>query len=40
LVRFGAVLADAGHGMSAEFRHRLDERGLTWAVGIPRTQKG
>jgi SRSO17 transposase len=38
-VRFGAVLADAGYGTSADFRHGLDERGLTWAVGIPRTQK-
>jgi SRSO17 transposase len=38
-VRFGTVLADAGYGMSAEFRRGLDERGLTWAVGIPRTQK-
>src|ERR671913_508183 len=37
--RFGVVLADAGYGMSAEFRRGLDERGLTWAVGIPRTQK-
>jgi SRSO17 transposase len=38
-VRFGVVLADAGYGMSAEFRHGLDERRLPWAVGIPRTQK-
>ena len=38
-VRFGAVLADAGYGASAAFRHGLSERGLTWAVGIPRTQK-
>jgi SRSO17 transposase len=38
-VRFGIVLADAGYGMSAEFRHGLDERRLPWAVGIPRTQK-
>lgn len=29
--RFGCVLADAGYGLSA--------RGLTWSVGIPRTQK-
>jgi SRSO17 transposase len=37
--RFGLVLADAGYGTSAEFRRGLDERGLTWAVGIPRSQK-
>ncbi len=38
-VRFGTVLADAGYGASAAFRHGLDERGLAWAVGIPRNQK-
>jgi len=38
-VRFGLVLADAGYGASAVFRHGLDERGLRWAVGIPRNQK-
>jgi SRSO17 transposase len=38
-VRFGTVLADAGYGASAEFRHGLDGRGLRWAVGIPRNQK-
>ena len=38
-VRFGTVLADAGYGAGAAFRHGLDERGLTWAVGIPRHQK-
>src|ERR687885_166610 len=38
-VRFGLVLADAGYGASAAFRAGLSERGLTWAVGIPRTQK-
>lgn len=38
-VRFGCVLADAGYGMSAPFRHALSERGLQWAVGIPRHQK-
>src|SRR5215217_3701934 len=37
-VRFGLVLADAGYGASAAFRHGLDARGLRWAVGIPRTQ--
>ena len=37
-VRFGLVLADAGYGASAAFRHGLDERGLRWAVGIPRNQ--
>src|SRR5215216_7977622 len=39
VVRFGTVLADAGYGASAAFRHGLDARGLRWAVGIPRTQK-
>jgi SRSO17 transposase len=38
-VRFGTVLADAGYGASAAFRHGLDTRGLRWAVGIPRNQK-
>src|ERR687893_619826 len=38
-VRFGAVLGDAGYGASAAFRRGLDERGLVWAVGIPRNQK-
>ena len=38
-VRFGCVLADAGYGISAVFRHALSERGLAWAVGIPRIQK-
>ena len=38
-VRFGLALADAGYGASAAFRHGLDERGLAWAVGIPRNQK-
>ena len=38
-VRFGTVLADAGYGMSAAFRHGLDARGLLWAVGIPKNQK-
>ena len=38
-VRFGAVLADAGYGMSAEFRQALSARSLAWAVGIPRHQK-
>jgi SRSO17 transposase len=38
-VRFGLTLADAGYGASAAFRHGLSERGLTWAVGIPRNQK-
>lgn len=36
---FGAVLADAGYGLSAPFRQGLSARGLTWAVGIPRHQK-
>ena len=38
-VRFGCVLADAGYGLSAPFRHALTERGLSWAVGIPWCQK-
>lgn len=38
-VEFGMVLADAGYGMSAEFRHALSERDLTWAVGISRIQR-
>jgi len=38
-LRFGCVLADAGYGISAAFRQALSGRGLTWAVGIPRTQK-
>jgi SRSO17 transposase len=33
------VLADAGYGASAAFRQGLSERGLAWAVGIPRNQK-
>ena len=33
-LRFGTVLADAGYGGSAAFRHGLDERGLRCAVGI------
>ena len=33
------MLADAGYGASAAFRQGLSERGLTWAVGIPRNQK-
>src|SRR5918995_287865 len=38
-VRFGTVLADAGYGTSAAFRHGLDARGLQWAVGIAKNQK-
>ena len=37
-VRFGRVVADAGYGASAAFRQGLSERGLTWAVGVPKTQ--
>jgi SRSO17 transposase len=37
--RFGCVLADAGYGASAAFRHGLDARGLLWALGIPKNQK-
>jgi len=36
---FGMVLADAGYGMSAEFRRALSDCGLTWAVGISRIQR-
>jgi SRSO17 transposase len=38
-VTWGCVLADAGYGVSATFRQALSTRGLTWAVGIPRSQK-
>jgi SRSO17 transposase len=37
-VRFGCVLADAGYGSSAPFRHALSKRGLLWAVGMSRRQ--
>jgi SRSO17 transposase len=36
--RFGRVVADAGYGTGAAFRKGLSERGLTWAVGIPKVQ--
>jgi SRSO17 transposase len=38
-VRFGCVLADAGYGISAAFRQGMSARGLSWAVGVPRTVK-
>ena len=38
-VEFGWVLADAGYGMGADFRRALSQRGLSWAVGILKTQK-
>jgi SRSO17 transposase len=38
-VRFGCVLAEAGYGSGAPFRQGLSARGLSWAVGIPRTLK-
>ena len=38
-VSFGAVLADAGYGISAPFRQALSALGLLWAVGIVRIQK-
>jgi SRSO17 transposase len=38
-VQFGCVVADAGYGMSADFRRALTARDLLWAVGIPRIQK-
>jgi SRSO17 transposase len=37
-LHFSCVLADAGYGSSPVFRQGLDERGLTWAVGIACTQ--
>jgi SRSO17 transposase len=36
--RFGRVVADAGYGVSAAFRQGLSDRGLVWAVGVPRVQ--
>jgi SRSO17 transposase len=36
-VTFGCVLADAGYGVRVSFRQALSARGLTWAVGIPRS---
>src|SRR5215212_6486009 len=38
-VSFGAVVVDAGYGISASFRQGLSALGLRWAVGIPRIQK-
>jgi SRSO17 transposase len=38
-VSFGAVLADAGYGISAPFRQALSALGLRWAVGTVRIQK-
>ncbi|MCW2242371.1 IS701 family transposase [Azospirillum canadense] len=37
-VRFGCVVADAGYGHGAPFRHALSQRGLAWAVGVTSTQ--
>src|ERR671921_2614319 len=37
-VSFGAVVSDAGYGISAPFRQGLSALGLLWAVGIPRIQ--
>ena len=37
-LHFRCVLADAGFGSSPNFRQGLDERGLSWAVGIACTQ--
>jgi len=36
--QFDDVLADAGYGCCAEFRHGLDQRKLTWVVGTLGTQ--
>ena len=33
------MLADAGYGNGSAFRQGLSARGLTWAVGVPRTLK-
>ena len=38
-VSFGAVVSDAGYGISASFRQGLSALGLLWAVGVPRIQK-
>jgi SRSO17 transposase len=38
-VRFGAVLVDAGYGISGLFRQALSALGLLWAVGTVRIQK-
>ena len=38
-VSFGAVLADAGYGISAPFRQALSALGLLWAVGIPASRR-
>jgi SRSO17 transposase len=38
-VRFGAVVADAGYGISPSFRQALSALAQLWAVGIPRIQK-
>ena len=38
-VSFGAVLADAGYGISGRFRQALSALGLLWAVGSMRIQK-
>ena len=38
-IRFGAVLADAGYGLSAAFRQELSGRGLSCAVGIPKLRR-
>src|ERR671912_171975 len=38
-VSFGAVLADAGYGISAPFRQGLSALGIKWAVGTVRIQK-
>src|SRR5918997_3215758 len=38
-VSFGAVVADAGYGISAPFRQALTALGLLWAVGTVRIQK-
>lgn len=37
-VQYGMVLADAGYGVNAKFRHALTARGLRWSVGTIRTQ--
>jgi SRSO17 transposase len=37
-VRFGAVVMDAGYGISARFRRGLASRRFVWAAGIPKVQ--
>jgi len=38
-VQFGDVLADAGYGAAADFRHGLTKRRLIWAVGVAHEER-